>query len=89
MIHLRGPTWLRRPRQYEDTYFLEASAEVYALRKQVERLKDGWEKDKREFQEERREWLRKEETYIEVNHDLAAKLCASDAQLVAYGLERR
>lgn len=82
--------WLRwRGGRFTDKAFLEATAEVFALRKQVQRLKDAMERDMRQHIADRREWLRKEADLVSINHDLAAQLAASDGQLIAYGLERR
>lgn len=79
-----------RRRSFDDRAFLDACAEVFALRKQVHRLTDQLEADRREFIAERRAWKAKEQTYVDVNHDIAAKLTAADAQLIAWtGQEHR
>lgn len=80
--------WLKfRGGRWTDAAYLDACGEVFALRKQVQRLKDAMEKDGREYIQSRREWQQEKAALIEINHDLAAQWASACGQLHAYGIE--
>lgn len=80
---------VRRNRPVSAQTYDEAISDASRWRNQAERLKAVIDADREAFAEERREWKRREDRYVAINHDLAAKLCAADAQLIAWGASER